>query len=164
MINLGSAMNANELIHLLKIKDNFSFNETFSIYKECARLLNEDEPAGQNLLIHILNYKEKFSLSCQDILTELIESIGFYPYLQKENLISKSTTSNIRMFTNKSDYLEDKIFHDDQKQILDLIYERKNLVISAPTSFGKSILIQEIVASEKFKNLLINSTNISFIR
>lgn len=155
MINLGSAMNANELIHLLKIKDNFSFNETFSIYKECARLLNEDEPAGQNLLIHILNYKEKFSLSCQDILTELIESIGFYPYLQKENLISKSTTSNIRMFTNKSDYLEDKIFHDDQKQILDLIYERKNLVISAPTSFGKSILIQEIVASEKFKNLLI---------
>ena len=148
-------MNANELIHLLKIKDNFSFNETFSIYKECARLLNEDEPAGQNLLIHILNYKEKFSLSCQDILTELIESIGFYPYLQKENLISKSTTSNIRMFTNKSDYLEDKIFHDDQKRILDLIYERKNLVISAPTSFGKSILIQEIVASEKFKNLLI---------
>ena len=62
MINLGSAMNANELIHLLKIKDNFSFNETFSIYKECARMLNEDEPAGQVLLIHILNYKENFSL------------------------------------------------------------------------------------------------------
>ncbi len=31
----------------------------------------------------------------------------------------------------------------------------KNLIVSAPTSFGKSLLIEDIVASRKYKNIVI---------
>ncbi len=144
-----------KLINKIKQENSFNFDETFAIYRFCSKLLIEDELNGQNLLIYILNYRSKFSINCEEMLTELIESVGFYPYLQKEDLVSYSTSSNIRMYTNKSDYLENKIFHDSQKYILNLIYAGENLVISAPTSFGKSLLIEEIIASKKFNNILI---------
>ncbi|MGS4443454.1 DEAD/DEAH box helicase [Enterobacter roggenkampii] len=36
-----------------------------------------------------------------------------------------------------------------------LINSEKNVIASAPTSFGKSLLIEEIVASKKYKNIII---------
>ncbi|MDO4644025.1 MAG: helicase-related protein, partial [Cardiobacteriaceae bacterium] len=156
-------MQKNELISYVKNQLQFSFDETFEIYKKCANLLTSNEQDGKELLIYILNYHKKFSMDCDQILADLIESVGFYPYLEKENLNLSSTSTNIRKYTNQSNYLNNKVFHDDQKAILDLIYSQFNLVISAPTSFGKSLLIEEIVASEKFKNILIIQPTLSLL-
>ncbi|SUA44373.1 ski2-like helicase [Neisseria zoodegmatis] len=144
-----------ELISKIESIEKFDFNQTFLIYKECAEALIKNMHNAQELLIYILNYRDKFSSGCDEILADLIESTGFYPYLNKENLELYSTAANIRKYTNKSDYLDNKIFHDEQKYILDLINRNNNLVISAPTSFGKSLLIEEIIASERFKNILV---------
>ena len=45
--------------------------------------------------------------------------------------------------------------HIKQKELSDLLKTDKNVVASAPTSFGKSLLIEEIVASHKYKNIII---------
>ncbi|WP_165470949.1 DEAD/DEAH box helicase, partial [Klebsiella pneumoniae] len=77
------------------------------------------------------------------------------PYLLKENLHLSSSAQKIRFENNRSLNIEGKIFHDEQKYLLDLINSDKNVIASAPTSFGKSLLIEEIVASMKYKNILI---------
>ncbi|MGQ1300701.1 DEAD/DEAH box helicase [Acinetobacter nosocomialis] len=143
------------LIEKIKYNKVFSFDETFSIYSECSKNLIQDENIGREILIYILNYKEKFHPDLNEILSDLTESIGFYPYLQKEKLKINNTSANIRLGINESKNIKNKYFHDEQKYVLDLLNSGKNLILSAPTSFGKSLLIEEIVASKKYKNVVI---------
>jgi len=138
----------------IKSKDYFSYEETFDFYKKCSQLIIENENIAQKLIINILDEKSKFDPSLNLILTDLIEAVGFYPYIEKENFKLDSTDALIRQVYHHSDNL-DKYLHEDQKHLLSLLNSDKNVIVSAPTSFGKSLLIEEIVASRKFKNIII---------
>ncbi|TYP98252.1 RAD3-like DEAD/DEAH box helicase [Tenacibaculum adriaticum] len=143
-----------ELLLEIQNKEKFDFEETFEVYKECSRLIIDDETSAQKIIVNILEEKEKFEPALNNVLTDLIEAVGFYPYLAKENLQLDSTDSLIRQVYHHSDNL-DKFLHEDQKHLLSLLNSEKNVVVSAPTSFGKSLLIEEFVASDKFKNIII---------
>ena len=143
-----------EILLEIQNKQSFNFEETFDIYKKCSQLIIENETSAQKIIVNILEDKDKFEPSLNNILTDLIEALGFYPYLVKENLQLDSTGSLIRQVYHHSDNL-DKYLHEDQKHLLSLLNSDKNVVVSAPTSFGKSLLIEEFVASNKFKNLII---------
>ncbi len=144
-----------EIIDKIHTKTKFNTSETFDVYRLCAATLIQNEEEGTNLLIHILNSREKFSNTLDDMLADLVESIGFYPYLKKENLSLPSTSSRIRQVSSLSLNIQDKYFHEEQKYVLDLLNSDKNVIVSAPTSFGKSLLIEEIVASYKYKNIVV---------
>ncbi|WP_156875592.1 DEAD/DEAH box helicase [Lacinutrix venerupis] len=143
-----------EILQEIRNKESFNFEETFNIYRKCSQLIIENETSAQKIIVNILEDKDKFEPSLNNVLTDLIEAVGFYPYLIKENLQLDSTDSLIRQVYHHSDYL-DKYLHEDQKHLLSLLNSDKNVVVSAPTSFGKSLLIEEFVASNKFKNLII---------
>lgn len=137
----------------MKIDDVFDY--TFETYQKCAHQLILDESVGRDLLIQLIENKDKYSRELDHVLADLIESAGFYPYLLKEGLNISSSAQKIRFENNRSLNIEGKVFHDEQKYLLDLINSNKNVIASAPTSFGKSLLIEEIVASMKYKNILI---------
>jgi late competence protein required for DNA uptake (superfamily II DNA/RNA helicase) len=143
-----------EILLEIQNKQSFNFDETFNIYKICSQLIIEDEIAAQKIIVNILEDKDKFEPSLNNVLTDLIEAVGFYPYLAKENLQLDSTDSLIRQVYHHSDNL-DKYLHEDQRHLLSLLNSDKNVVVSAPTSFGKSLLIEEFVASNKFRNIII---------
>ena len=144
-----------DLIKRLSEKESFNYDETFSVYSECSKALVLDELVGSRMLIHILGFRNKFSKELDYILADLTESIGFYPYLQMEGLGLRSTSSNIRMTSSRSPNIEGKFFHDEQKNVLGYLRMGKNLIVSAPTSFGKSLLIEEVIASGRFKNIVV---------
>lgn len=131
------------------------FEYTFSEYQKCARLLISDENQGRDELIKILEKKNDYSRMLDAILADLVESAGFYPYIIKNDLSLSSSSQKIRFENNRSINIIDKVFHDEQKYLIDLINSEKNVIASAPTSFGKSLLIEEIVASKKYKNIII---------
>ncbi|CAI2431148.1 ski2-like helicase [Serratia fonticola] len=135
--------------------DNDIFNQTFEEYQKCASLITSNEELGRDRIIQILENRSEYSPELDMILADLVESVGFYPYLDKEKLVTSSISQAIRKETNRSDKIDGKIFHDEQKYLLNLINSGKNIIASAPTSFGKSLLIEEIVSSEKYKNILI---------
>lgn len=137
----------------MKIDDVFDY--TFETYQKCAHQLILDESVGRDLLIQLIENKDKYSRELDHVLADLIESAGFYPYLLKEGLNISSSAQKIRFENNRSINIEGKVFHDEQKYLLDLINSNKNVIASAPTSFGKSLLIEEIVASMKYKDILI---------
>lgn len=100
-----------------------------------------------------------------ELWTDLVESAGFYPYLEKEKnkLALTSTASLIRKEAHKSKNLENCYFHEEQKIINEILNAKKNLIVSAPTSFGKSLLIQEIVASKRYHNIVVIQPTLALI-
>ncbi|WP_196588409.1 DEAD/DEAH box helicase [Aliivibrio fischeri] len=143
------------IIERINNSDIFDFSDTFDIYKYVSILINSDFDLSYKLIVYILNNRYKFDSSLDSILTDLIEAVGFYPYLDKEKFKLDSTSASLRYNSNRSQNVSDRVFHDGQKEIVDIFKSKKNVIVSAPTSFGKSLLIEDVVASYKYKNIII---------
>lgn len=152
----------NEIIKIIEEinqLDKVDFNKSFNYARKCSKFLRKTktESNGRRIIVNILDNWNKLDKSTYEMWTDLIESAGFYPYLEKEkeNLVFKNTAGEIRKEYHKSDYLQDKYLHEEQRIHNELLMRGKNLIVSAPTSFGKSVLIEEVVASKKYKNIVI---------
>jgi len=144
-----------EIINSKKI----TIDSSFKYAQVCSKLLRDQHNAhdGRKIIINILDNWGKLNSETKEIWADLIESAGFYPYLdkEKEKLRFANTAGLIRREFHKADYLYQKYFHEEQKILNDILNSEKNLIVSAPTSFGKSLLIEEIVASKKYKNIVV---------
>ena len=147
--------NIETIISMLEESQEISFDDSFKYAQVCHALIDEQNPDGYKLAINVLNNWGKLHISSKDLWTNVIEIAGFYPYLQKEHLKLNNTAAEIRKELHGSENIPDKYFHDEQKNLLDLLHSNKNVIVSAPTSFGKSLLIEEIVASRQYRNIII---------
>lgn len=148
-----------ELMNKLISDNNLNFEESFQLARDCSKLLcnSDTEHLAHKLIINILDNWNKLHDSTKEIWIDLVESAGFYPYLEKLKLQLDTcgTAAKIRKEYHKSPHLINKYLHEEQKKLLDIIMQGKNLVVSAPTSFGKSLLIEEIISSRKYKNIVV---------
>lgn len=151
-------INVDKIIEEIRTSKIINQSRSFEYAQNCSKLLRnqKDEDGARRIIINILDKWVKLDKSTYELWTDLIESAGFYPYLEKEKdkLIFKNTAGEIRKEYHKSENLE-KYFHEEQKTLKEILYSGKNLIVSAPTSFGKSLLIEEIVASKKYKNIVV---------
>lgn len=145
------------IINEIETSETISFDESFHLTQVCSQCILNDDIDGYKLIINILNNWYKIPPSTIGLWTDLIESAGFYPYLYKKQkqLKLESTISQIRMGLHLSENIPNKYFHDEQYNVLQLLHTNKNVILSAPTSFGKSLLIEEIIASQKYRNIVI---------
>lgn len=153
--------NVDEIIRNVANLDKISLDKSFEIVTFCTRLLSKHSESAEflarKIVIHILDNWEKVDLKAIEIWADLIETLGFYPYIQKNHIDLKlaSFADKVRMSYFQSDYLDHIYLHKEQKKISNYLLSEKNVIVSAPTSFGKSLLIEEIVASKKYKNIII---------
>ena len=145
-----------------------SHDESFRLSKLCGSLLNGNEDERENARLLLIRALDKWEIIPQEhyaIWTDLLEAAGFYPYLEKEQKmpLMSSTAQIIRSEYHLSKGFEGIYFHEEQKIAADLLAAGKNLIVSAPTSFGKSLLIHEVVASGKFKNIVIIQPTLALI-
>ena len=149
----------NDIITKLINKEKLSFEDSFELAQKVSKQLrtNDNENLAKNSIIRVLDNWANIDSNTYDIWTDLIESAGFYPYLEKEKeyIILKSIDGNIRKNFFRSHNLKNIFFHEEQLVLLNILNSGKNLVVSAPTSFGKSLLIEEIVASRQFRNIVV---------
>lgn len=150
-------METEGIISKIANQGSISIDESFSFAKTTSVLLRNNEEEGRKIIIYILDNWSKIPSETIEIWTDLIESAGFYPYLEKEKerLKFDNLAGQIRKESHFSENLDGKYFHEEQKYLKKILDSKKNLIVSAPTSFGKSLLIEEIVASSKFKNILV---------
>lgn len=150
-----------DIIKMVDKNQEISYEQSFSSSMKCAKLLasgkEEDEVKVRQIVIHVLNAWERIPKETYPIWNDIIESIGFYPYLDvnKDKLEEDSLADEIRINSYRSDYLKETYMHKQQKKLSNLLVKETNVIASAPTSFGKSILIEEIVASNIYKNIVI---------
>lgn len=141
------------------------YNENFELIKHLTSDLFSTE--SREVIIHALEIWDNICLNIKPIWLDLIEQVGFYPYFV--NFIEKESNKNISLQTlirtefYKSDYLEGVYFHEKQKEIAFAISKGENIAVSAPTSYGKSLLIEEIVAKGIYSNILIIQPTLALI-
>lgn len=133
-------------------------NNEWNQIKECVHLLNYGETLKANqLIIEKLSEIEENNTEYSEVWASIVEAAGFYPYVVKcEKVLQlKDIQSNITKEYFKSKYINGIYFHEQQKLLVDKIEHGLNMIVSAPTSFGKSLLIEEIIASKMYKEILI---------
>lgn len=114
-----------ELIRYIKDKDYITLDDSFKLIKYCNRMLKEDI-ANNNvrlLLIYILDNWHKIDVNSRQIWVDMIESVGFYPYLEKykDQLQIDNTAGLIRKGFYKSQNLSNLYLHEEQKELLQKI-------------------------------------------
>lgn len=129
----------------------------FSILQETARDIQVravDDPAVLNVvprLAHLLETKPELG-SYREAFSALARAVGLWNYIDKDNadyrdaMVADAVTS---------DELEGITFHREQITALNTLLAGRNLVLSAPTSFGKSLLIDALLASGRYKRVAI---------
>lgn len=102
-------------------------------------------------LINDLGDKEKNNIILP--LNDLIRQVGLYPYMNldqstwQEQFLLKAFTVDIGG--------REVILHREQSKLLSGLLDGKNLAVSAPTSFGKSFIVDAFLQLKKPKNVMM---------
>ncbi|HAV4457063.1 TPA: DEAD/DEAH box helicase [Acinetobacter baumannii] len=156
-------MEINELIKKLKDSE-YIKNNHFELARDIVHIYNEssdiDLKIAQELLLRALDQYENFQDS-KIIIDDLIKELRLYPYLKDKKISFKNALVR-EAFTTKIGE-EEIILHGPQAEVFSLLMSGKSVVLSAPTSFGKSLIIDAIVSSGKYSNIVIVVPTIALI-
>ncbi len=120
----------------------------------------EDENDAQEMVLRALEHKEQFG-EYQEVLDGLARRFGLFPYLDPTEL---SLRDQIAYETHRpTDLDEDIVFHRAQANVYWALCRGENVVLSAPTSFGKSLIIDAVIAGADFENVLVIVPTIALI-
>lgn len=139
------------------------------LFKECSiinNLLkqNKEEKAREQLITLLNIIKDKnveINFEPENTIkffTHLIRMTGLYPYLKKyieNSSFEDQLIYNLFSLDHEKDINGDIVLHREQSKVLKLLLEGKNILLSAPTSFGKSYIIDSLISMKKPKNILI---------
>jgi hypothetical protein len=128
--------------------------EGFSILSDVLNICNKDMERGRELVIRLLDRRAELSLDHQQILDEISIQVGLHPYVQ--DLAQLSLRGALSHASNRADgTMQDYVLHAAQSRVFNYLLDGKSVILSAPTSFGKSLLIDLIIAAKDFSNVVL---------
>jgi len=151
----------NELRSSLGNEDEIRENG-FSILSRVSALSGskEYEQEFQELVLRALE-KRAFFHNYKDLLNALVRHIGLYPYLDQESLSLRDQVAY--EYHKPINFEEEIVFHSAQGEIYRRLIGGENIALSAPTSYGKSLIIDAIIATGVFNNIVIVVPTIALI-
>lgn len=127
----------------------------FDYYKDITNLLSMGkEEEARDLLIRLLASYEDTGESYDEITNHLLREVGLYPYMQ-ENTATWEDSFVKNLFEAEVSPCERKVLHREQYRLLNYLIEGKDIAVSAPTSFGKSFIIDAFITIKQPKNVVI---------
>lgn len=160
-------MNRDALQISQKIRDfEGSPDEAFYILQAMGKLVGEYGMRDNAVVEAAILLKSKANefAACQDIFIDVIDEImrhsGLYPYITNRDETFKDS---LFYEINSHPENEDFIFHNLQSKIFWDLVDGKNLIVSAPTSFGKSAVIDPLISHKKLNKVLIIVPTISLL-
>jgi DEAD/DEAH box helicase/Helicase conserved C-terminal domain len=144
----------NAVKNRLNAAESFDFDESFDLVRQCSALLNkpETEHYGRDMVIRVLEHFDKVYESTRETWNELVEAAGLHPYVDRKNLRGSIA---IRHEFHRSRSLPSYYLHREQLMLSAYLEEGRSVIVSAPTSFGKSLLIEEVIATKQHNNIVI---------
>jgi len=158
------------------------FNESSNVNPSLLfKKINENNQDWDETLLDLIelhnthNYKKEVQdliIRCLDrgisghvnkvILNHLLDAVGLLQYKEyNENAIDqlKKTLFSTPMANN----FNGSVFHLKQAEVYNRIIDGESIILSAPTSFGKSLIIEALIASNRYNNITIVVPTISLI-
>jgi hypothetical protein len=128
------------------------------IFKICSEindlLTDSKEKEAREELIKLLDYHKTNQINYMPIVNHLIRETGLYPYIQTDTASWEDKFVCEAFKVNTGDK-EEETLHREQSLLLRKLLEGKNIAVSAPTSFGKSFVIDAFIALKNPKNVVI---------
>jgi hypothetical protein len=103
---------------------------------------------GLDLLVRIVDKRdaiEKILPGSSAMLDAMIRDAGLYPYIKQ----SRSWQDSIALDLVTAPGESNVHFHIEQAKVFSMLRAGKSLILSAPTSFGKSLLIDALISSNQ---------------
>jgi len=114
-----------------------------------------DSDLGRDLLIRCLEWRHIADATVGDYLNHLCAMSGLYPYVER----SAATTlrDRVAIALHSPATLRDRgiVFHTEQAAVLGALERGESVILSAPTSFGKSLIIDAFVAGSDFNRVAV---------
>lgn len=127
----------------------------FELLAQLSSFVSRDPDVGRELTIRALNNREFLAEQYRPILDEITANTGLHPYIVN-NLKELSTrTALLHAAHEATGEMKGYVIHSAQAKILSYLVAGESVVLSAPTSFGKSLLIDLTIASREFENVVL---------
>ena len=138
--------------------------DTFNTLKHISRLtrLSEDSDEGRAELIRFL---DSYGQSGPElpIVDSLCAHFGLYPYMSEIPRRDSVEALAIEVHTPPELAALGFTFHAEQRGIYDRLLDGGSVVLSAPTSFGKSAILEALVASNTWQKIVVVVPTIALI-
>lgn len=114
---------------------------------------NRDQ--ARELLIRLLARRDEIAPGADGLLQALVREHGLYPYLR--DVVALPVADRLAYEAHRPDNMPDDqvVFHSEQALVYERLLAGENVVLSAPTSFGKSLVVDAILARQDFRNAAV---------
>lgn len=126
---------------------------------ESCRVVNDqlargNEGEARDGLIRLLDEMRRSHLKYTPLVNHLIRSVGLFPYMDLE---TSSWQERFVVDAFKADVGEKSpvTLHREQSRLLSALLEGESIAVSAPTSFGKSFVIDSFIAVKRPATVVI---------
>lgn len=136
-------------------EQDFGGVEPFDLLRAIANHVNDKEAThdGRDLVIRALARSEAFDGFEKQVLTSLVRAVGLYPYMS-DALNFAQDDDRLAYELHRPDGM-DEVFHSLQAKVYYQLRTGSNVVLSASTSVGKSLLIDAMIALGKFRKIVV---------
>lgn len=126
----------------------------FQLLSAISNVSTSNSDLGREFVIRALERRDELGNEYKNIIDELAMQVGLYPYVA--SLAELSLRSAIMHAAHRADgVMDDFVLHSSQARVLRKLMSGESIILSAPTSFGKSLLIDIIISAKDFKNIVL---------
>ena len=124
---------------------------------------SDPEWEGRDLVIRALDKFDLFGPVEQSLLLNMVRAVGLFPYITP-HLSNMDLSDRLAYEAHRVEGLEQgMVFHHLQAHVFSLIMQGRNVVLSASTSVGKSLVIDAVLAQHRFKKVVVIVPTIALI-
>lgn len=118
---------------------------------------------GRDLVIRALDKFKLFDKVEQSLLLNMVRAVGLFPYITP-HLSTMALSDRLAYEAHRVDGVEQgMVFHHLQAHVFSLLMQGRNVVLSASTSVGKSLVIDAVLAQRLFKKVVVIVPTIALI-
>ncbi len=124
---------------------------------------SNSEWEGRDLVIRALDKFSLFDSVEQSLLLNMVRAVGLFPYITP-HLSNMALSDRLAYEAHRVKGVEQgMVFHHLQAHVFSLIMQDRNVVLSASTSVGKSLVIDAVLAQRRFKKVVVIVPTIALI-
>ena len=128
------------------------------IFEECAQINtlieNSNKSEAQSRVINLLDKLRRDGNKYTPLVNHVIREVGLFPYIDPKTALWEDQVVVEAFKANIGD--KDPItLHSAQSKVLKQLLSGNNIAVSAPTSFGKSFIIDAFIAINQPENVVI---------
>jgi hypothetical protein len=138
--------------------------QAFTVLRQLVKMANDERTVvvARELVIRVLALRAELRDGYDDLLDSLVRQVGLYPYVDQSR--SRSFVDQVTIEAHRVPGItETRLFHSLQLEVFQGLVRGDNVVLSAPTSVGKSLVIDAVLATQQHRVSVIVVPTIALI-